>query len=435
MQKDQETSANWQPPAGFQPVESVVPGITIYAPVSEQPPEAVEAPVSFKCPNCGASTRYNVAAGGVTCEYCGYSAPAKSDQVGRRAEEFEFTLETLSQAEQGWGIERRELHCDSCGASLSIPEGALAVTCPFCASNRVNVRVAQAEILRPRFLVPFKIQQDQVRLRAKEWLGRGWMHPPELSQAAVLDRFTGIYLPFWTFDAQVTADWRAEVGHPETERYYDAGSKSWKSRTVIRWRWEQGRVGVNVDDLLVTGSSQLSRRILGELYPFDLQALVAYAPDYLAGWQAQAYDITLPDAWETGKAIIRERGKDACYEDINSSHVRNFSMTADLADESWRYLLLPVYVAAYRFEDKTYQVMMNGQTGEVAGQKPVAWWKIWLAIALLLLPGAGLGLISLPLILVAGFGVVTLMIALILLVIGGAISIAIYRKAVQSEAP
>lgn len=434
MPNSKQTQSGWEPPAGYQQVASTVPGITVFAPAPEQPAEKA-APVSFKCPNCGASTRYDVAAGGVACEYCGYVAPAEAEQVGRRAEEYEFTLETLNRAEQGWGIERRELHCENCGANLSIPDGALAVTCPFCASNSVNVRAAEVQQLRPRFLVPFKVQPDQVRIRAKEWLGRGWMHPPELSQAAILDRFTGIYLPFWTFDSRIVADWRAEVGHPHTERYYDHGSKSWKTRTVIRWRWEKGRVQVDVDDLLVSGSSQLSHRILGELHPFDLHELVTYAPDYLAGWQAQAYDITLPDAWETGKSLIRERGKDACYADINSSHVRNFSMTADLADESWRYLLLPVYVAAYRFENRTYQVMVNGQTGEVAGQKPVAWWKIWLAIGLLLLPGAGLGLISLPLILVGGFGVVTLMIALVLLVVGGAISVAIYRKAVQSEAP
>jgi hypothetical protein len=108
-------------------------------------------------------------------------------------------------------------------------------------------------------------------------------------------------------------------------------------------------------------------------------------------------------------------------------------MSADFSDEAWRYILLPVYVAAYLFEDKTYQVMVNGQTGTVAGQKPVAWWKVWLAVGLLLAPGLLLGLAGLILT-AAGVGVVLLGVAFILLIIGMILSIIIYRQAMASEA-
>ncbi len=426
-------SAGWSPPEHFTRVESALDGITVYAPRPEAVPQT-SGPAIFKCPNCGANTRYDVSAGGVACEYCGYKVEVKVSAVGRQAEELEFTLETWQQAEQGWGIARQELHCDSCGASISLAEGALSITCPFCASNQVNIRLAPGDMLRPRFLIPFHIQPEDVRSRAHEWLGKGWFHPAELRQSAALDRFNGIYLPFWTFDASITADWRAEVGYERQERYYDSHSKSWKTRTRIDWRWESGRVVVEVDDHLLSGSSRLSRLILKRLYPFDLNALVPYRPDFLAGWQAQAYDVTLTQAWEQAKDEMREQAKTACYADIPTSHVRNFSMTADFADEVWRYLLLPVYVAAYKFEDKVYQVMVNGQTGAVAGQKPVAWWKIWLAIAAMLAPGLLVGLIGLPLTLVGGAGLFVMLLGFILLIIGGAFSIALYRQAVASEA-
>ncbi len=420
------------PPPNYEPVASAVEGITVWQP--RVVATTLYAPETFTCPQCGASTRFDIAAGGVTCEHCGYTAPVQAQQVGRLAQEFEFTLETLSQAEHGWGVARRELTCDNCGASLTIAEGAISISCPFCASNKVNVRTASSEQLRPRFLVPFKIQPEAVRQRAVAWLGKGWFHPAELASASGVERFNGIYLPFWTFGAAITAAWKAQVGHERRQAYYDSGTKSWKTRTVIDWRWEDGQVTIKIDDLVVQGSSRISRILLERLQPFNLNDLVAYAPDYLAGWQAQAYDVTLTQAWEQGKASMREKAKIACYADIHSLHVRNFSMTADFGEEVWRYILLPVYLTAYGFENKVYQVMANGQTGVVAGQKPVAWWKVWLAIAALLLPGLGMGLVGLILLLAGGLGAVILGVGGLLFIAGGAFAIQIYRYAVDSEA-
>ncbi len=431
MSENLNQSAVWQVPAGYAPVPSAIEGISVYAPVIE---EEEEKPTTFKCPQCGATTRYDVSAGGVTCEHCGYTAAAQSKQVGRRAEEFEFTLQTLQRATQGWGTDRIEILCESCGASLAIPAGALTSNCPFCASNRVNRRPAAGEQLRPLFLIPFKIKAEEIGPLTAAWLRQGWFHPAELSQGAKLGNFTGIYLPFWTFDARIISDWKAEVGYERQESYYDSDSKEWKTRTVIDWRWEDGQVTTNIDDLLIGGSSHVSHTILERIYPFDLNQLVTYAPDYLAGWQAHSYDLTLPQAWERGKTAMREQARTACYNDIPTSHVRNFSMTADFADESWRYILLPVYLTAYQFEQRVFQVMVNGQTGSVAGQKPVAWWKIWLAIAAMLAPGLLACLIGLPLLLAAGAGLIVLTIGVILLATGATFAYRLYRQAVASEA-
>ena len=425
--------AGWQPPSNYQPVPSTLEGISVFAPRPRQEDVVVEEPTTYKCPQCGATTKYDIAAGGVACEHCGYTAPAQALKVGVQAPRSEFTLETLSQAEKGWGLDRRVLHCDSCGAELAIAEGALTATCPFCASNRVNLRQAPSDNLRPRFVIPFKITPEIVRQRAREWLGKGWFHPGGLAGSSALDRFSGIYLSFWTFDANIGSNWSAEVGYERQERYYDASSKEWHTRTVIDWRWEKGHVVTRVNNLLVAGNARLSRLILEKVYPFNLNDLVTYSPDFLAGWQALSYDVTLPKAWETGKASMRDKAKSACYADIPTNHVRNFSMSADFSDEAWRYVLLPVYVAAYQFENKTYQVMVNGQTGTVAGQKPVAWWKIWLAIGLLLGPGALLGLVGLILS-AAGIGIPLLGVGFVLFIIGIILSVIIYRQATASEA-
>jgi Zn finger protein HypA/HybF involved in hydrogenase expression len=422
----------WQPPPDFMPVDSALPGISVFAP---RPTTAQDdAPQAFKCPQCGASTKFDVAAGSVACEHCGYTAAPQAQIVGLRASVMEFTLETLSKAELGWGVARKEMHCNSCGADMAIAENALSATCPFCASHRVNVREAPDDQLRPRFLIPFKIEPQATRALAQSWLGKGWYHPDELGASAIVDRFTGIYLPFWTFSAQIASDWKAQVGYERQESYYDNNDKAWKTRTRIDWRWEKGRVNLGMADLLICGSSRVSQVLVKQLSPFQLKDLVSYAPDFLAGWQAQTYDLTLPKAWEQGKAEMREQARRVCHNSIKSSHVRNFSMTADFAEETWRYVLLPVYLAAYKFEDKVYQVMLNGQTGAIAGQKPVAWWKIWLAVAAMLTPGLCLGLLGLPLLLAGGIGIIPLILGVFALIAGLAGVFYLYRKAAASEA-
>jgi hypothetical protein len=284
-------------------------------------------------------------------------------------------------------------------------------------------------------LVPFKIPPEKTLPLAKEWLGKGWYHPNALTEHVVVRQFYGVYLPFWTFNSQVNAPWRAQVGYQKTERHYNSRTKRWETRTRTVWKWENGQVHLDVDNLLVSGSApnHLSHPILHQIYPFYLQDLVPYTPDFLAGWQAQAYETTLTEAWERGKKDIREQAKKACYQKIHSNQVRNFSMSADFSDESWRYILLPVYLAAYRYEDKIFQVMINGQTGVVAGSKPVAWWKVWLAIAAILAPGVLLTLIGMPLTFLSGVGVLAVALGIILFVVGVIISFSLYNNVRKSE--
>jgi DNA-directed RNA polymerase subunit RPC12/RpoP len=422
----------WQPPPDFQSVPSKIEGVSVFAPLPQR--SFIENPATYKCPNCGATTRYNVNVGGIACDHCGHSVSLNSVPVGSEAEDQEFTMETLEHAAQGWGGERKELHCNSCGANVSIEPGILSVTCPFCVSNHVNIRSAPIDILRPLFLIPFKIRPESASHQSVQWLGKGWFHPVALSATAIMHNFVGIYLPFWTFDTKIQAEWKAQVGYERQERYYDHSEKNWKTRTVIDWRWQTGNKTILIDDYLACGSDRMSHAILEQVYPFNMKDLVEYKPDYLAGWQAHTYDIPLVDAWETAQKNLREDAKRACYDDIPSPHIRNFSMIADYKDETWRLILLPVYLSSYRFEDKVYQIMINGQTGAVAGQKPVAWWKVWLAITGLLSPGIILSLIGVMFLLVGGIGVIPLFFGAIFFIIGVIASVSIYKKAVASEA-
>jgi predicted RNA-binding Zn-ribbon protein involved in translation (DUF1610 family)/predicted heme/steroid binding protein len=414
------------PPPGYIPAESAISGIEIYLPA---PPDSgpQKEIVDFKCPQCGATTAYSVADGGLTCTHCGYYEAPQAAVVGKRAAQFEFTVETMQRAAQGWGVERKEIACQNCGAVASLPAESLTYTCAFCGSNKVIQRQAAQDALRPRYIIPFKIQPKACAQVARQWLGSSWMTPANLRQISQIGKFTPIYLPYWTLDSTTHAGWKAEVGHTKTERYYDNGE--WKTRTVVEWRWESGHVDLAIDDLPVSGTSRLSNLLLGKVQNFNLSDLAAYDPKYLAGLQAQAYDVSLEKAWETGRQQMREKTRQACLSQASTSQVRNFKMSLDFADESWRYILAPVYISNYTYAGKSYQAMVNGQTGLIAGQRPVDWNKIWLAIAVLLAPGALLGLLGLITIPLAGAGVVIGAFGFVLLVIGVILSVIIYTQA------
>ena len=385
------------------------------------------------CPNCGASVAYDVTARGVTCEYCGYSRSETGIPAGRAAAEQEFELETWNQAEKGWGIIRKELYCPQCGAIISITDVAITSTCPFCASNQVNIRTSTQANLRPKFLIPFQITHENAKNLTKAWLGKGWYHPKELSANAFIDGIIGIYLPFWTFDAIILASWKAELGYERKDKYFDSHSGKWKTRVEIDWRWESNRSELSIDDLTIIGSSHTNKKILEKLLPFDMNNLVNYSTDYLAGWQAHSYDVALPDAWNDAKNIMRASAKQACFAQIKTPRVRNFSMVADFSEERWRYVLLPVYMSSYRYMDKIYQMMVNGISGSVSGHKPVDWPKVWLVIALLFVPGLLIGLTGVPLTLLGGIGIFPMLLGFSLVIIAAVFGFRIFQQAAESE--
>jgi hypothetical protein len=182
-------------------------------------------------------------------------------------------------------------------------------------------------------------------------------------------------------------------------------------------------VGVPFENQLGSATTHIAAPLLRRLEPYALDALVTYDPGYLAGWRAQSYEIALETAWDAARAQMREQTRRTAFAQIESRHVRNFSMNAAFDDEAWRLILLPAYLTSYRFGDRTYQLVINGQTGKVAGDKPVAWRKIWLLVAALVAPGLVLAVIgvllarngSAPLFFIGGFAFVAGAIAAVVL--------------------
>lgn len=389
------------PPEGFVKTKSAVSGIEVYMP---RPPEEDGRPVvDFRCPHCDGATAYSTDDGGLTCSFCGYHEAPQVEVVGKGAQEFEFTVETVERAVNGWGTERKELVCNSCASHVTLSTEMLTHTCPFCSSNSVVQMRAPQDVLRPRFLIPFSATTEDCRKGTAVWLQNSWMLPKDLQKLARSTEYTPIYIPFWTFDARTQAAWRAEVYNTDANRRrHSAPNWKWERHFLLKlgdredrvWDWESGAVSLFTDDLLVSGSSQLSLTLLGQLGGYRLGDLVPYDAAFLAGLSAQAYDVDLETAWERARKLMRARTKEACQKQASAQNMRNFSMNLDFSEESWRYILLPLYLATYRYGDKVFQVMVNGQTGVIAGQRPVDWQKVGWTLAGAFLPALLFALVT-----------------------------------------
>lgn len=383
------------PPPGFVQTESKVDGVIVYKP-KEDDADGEREVVNFSCPNCLARTAYSARDGGLKCTNCGYYEPPEQEAVGKAAEQFEFKAEVYQQAAHGWGEVREEIECQNCYAVFSLPEGQLTSECPFCGSRKVIHHKASQDALRPRFLIPFTKTPEDIAPKVTDWLGKNWMVPATLRRKARLHEFTGIYLPFWTFDADTSGTWRAQVGVKKTRRYYSNGQ--WRTQSYVDWQWRNGRVHRDFDDFIVSGTKHVTQGILSGMSNYNMQELTAYDPKFLAGWQAQAYEIQLDEAWENGRELMREKVRNDARNDALSGdgdHVKNMSVSLNYRDESWRYVLLPVYLSAFNYQRETYQFVANGQTGSVAGSRPVDWFKVYLVVGLWMIPGAFLGVVAL----------------------------------------
>jgi hypothetical protein len=112
---------------------------------------------------------------------------------------------------------------------------------------------------------------------------------------------------------------------------------------------------------------------------------VPYKSDYLSGWGAEAYTIGLKDAWGTGQEIIEREVHVACSREVPGDTQRNLRVRTAYSNMTYKHVLFPVWLASYRYRDKVYQFLVNGQSGEVQGEAPISWIKVALVVILVII--------------------------------------------------
>ena len=351
------------------------------APTGARPETAAPAatPVGarkFPCSRCGADLVWHPGNGRLRCEYCGFERAATAEEGAPEAVA-ERPLEAgLAAPEKvGWGMERHSFRCTRCGAVSTLAAGVAASACAFCGTPAVVEAPADAELVRPQGVLPFAIGRDDALNRFRAWLGSLWFRPNDLKRRAQIDSVRGVYVPFWTFDAETFSHWRAESG---TRR----GSGS---NARVDWRPVSGTLAHAFDDLPVPASRGLDGLLARELEPFPTERLVAYAPDYLSGFTAEEYGTPLDQAWALARARMTATLYAACRHEVPGDLCRNLVVETSWSKLAYKSGLLPVWIAAYEYRGRSFRYAVNGATGKAGGNAPWSVVKIALAVAAILL--------------------------------------------------
>ena len=345
----------------------------------------------FACPACGAESVWNPSRQALLCPFCGTVSPATIDAGGAIVEhDLVAALRDIGDDRRGWLAAKRYVKCQSCQAISVLDANRQAQTCEFCGSAQLVAYDEAKDAFRPESLLPFKIGEDCARDGIRAWYSRLWLAPNALKRRALTDTVKGIYLPYWTFDARADASWTAEAGHYcyTTETYAD-GSARMQARQVRQIRWEPaaGRVQHVFDDDLVCASVGVHQALLRGVEPFPTTSgeLKPYDPAYVAGWVVERYQIDLVSAAKAARDTMDAELRRLCAAAIPGDTYRNLEVRAAYSGQTFKHILAPIWLLTYTFGARSFQAVMNGVTGTIAGEYPKSWVKLTLlAIAILI---------------------------------------------------
>jgi ribosomal protein S27E len=340
------------------------------------------------CPECGGDAEWNAGKKALACPYCGTVLPWSDgeDALGAAISEhpLEAALAAVSSENRGLKAEKKSVKCESCQAISIFDPDRAAQRCDFCGSPAIVPVDDMKDAITPESLLPAVIAATQVRDQLRTWYGSRWWAPNKLKRAALTDTLHGIYLPYWTFDAHVDAQWTAESGYYyyETETYRDANGRT-QSRQVQRTRWEQsaGQLAHFFDDNAVPGTVGVHTALLRKVEPFPTTSdLKPYQPAFVRGWTVERYQVDLRQASEVSKQQMDATMEQLCSRAVPGDTQRNLQFLSDYQGRTFKHILVPVWLANYTYGRKSFQVVVNGYTGQMAGEHPLSWVKITFAI-------------------------------------------------------
>jgi Zn finger protein HypA/HybF involved in hydrogenase expression len=336
----------------------------------------------YPCANCGANVEFAPGTTVLKCPYCGAQTPLVP--TGARVREHAYAEFAGLARKPVATLAPYTFTCRGCGAVTQSDK--ISDRCQFCGAPLV-ADATSGEMVAPEAVVPFGLDRAALRAALRNWASSRWFAPNGLKKVTEAESSHSTYLPHWTYDARTTSRYTGARGehYYETETYTENGET--KTRQVQRTRWypARGVVARDFDDVLVAGTSRVSVKHLDKLEPWPLPEAEPYRPEFLAGHETLRYDVEPEAGLDTAKSRMAPIIEGDCRDDIGGDEQRVDSVDTDYRDVAFKLMLLPVWIACYLHAGKTYNILVNGRTGEIAGERPYSVPKIVAAVAAALL--------------------------------------------------
>ena len=275
----------------------------------------------------------------------------------------------------------RIVQCGACGEGVE--RKGFGLRCRSCGA--VLVRDSDlAEPVRPDGVLPFAVDEEAARSAFANWIAHRRFAPQSLRSGSMqVSSVDGLFLPFWSFSAATRSAYRGRRGETDTQQVMrtraDAEGKSetyWETETVTRWHHVSGQVSRDFVDLRLSACSPLTEK--APRWP--LTGLRPYAQGSARGKRIIAYDVDPGSGLDTAKKLMRAQIESDVRRDIGGSSQQVNGVDTTYTRESCSLVLLPAWLISYTHQGKPRSALVNGSSGEVAGERPYSAAKISLLI-------------------------------------------------------
>ncbi len=331
----------------------------------------------FLCENCGANMQFDAASSALLCPYCGYKKKIESGGATIEEQDFYRFLRPGAERLQPLASNAMQVTCETCGATVTFIPPETSRNCDFCGGKIVAQPKSADPLVAPEGVIPFSVTSQIASAQLKSWINSRWFAPSNLKILAQPDKIGSVYIPYWTFDADSYSRYTGQRGeyYYVTEHYEENGEERTREVRNTNWSSASGAVSRHFDDLYIPATKSLLPDYVKKLN-WEFSALVPYEPAYLAGHKAQTYQVSLEEGFELFKQSAGAIIYNDVRHDIGGDEQRVDNVGTDYSNITFKHLLLPVYAGAYRYNNKVFQIVVNGRTGEVQGERPYSWLKI-----------------------------------------------------------
>jgi DNA-directed RNA polymerase subunit RPC12/RpoP len=261
-------------------------------------------------------------------------------------------------------------HCNNCGADLLTTPETAATRCSFCGAGVVIAERLSGEVA-PHLVIPFKISKEEAIKAFKRWCRNGLLTPRGFMTADRIQSITGIYVPYWLYDLNSHIKVSAVCTKVRT---YTSGDYMYTETSYFDAYRE---INLNYVKVPADASRKMDDELMDKLEPFHYGDLKVFKTPYLAGFLAEKYQYTdnelMPRVKDKIGRFVEEYIR-STYSGYSS--VRYKSKQIDTSKVQSYYVLFPVWLVVYDYDNFKHTFAMNGQTGKVVGKPPISYGKV-----------------------------------------------------------